>query len=193
MNERSPRPTKASIVPRLLDAVEVACTRVSPSDVTMRMIAVEAGLSVGVAYRYFESREALFGAAMERIGERIAEAYSPHEDPATSLAALWQVLADNPAFPRLVTWLTLSERTPSDVMARHPLAIDVIDKAGRKGLADPEGVAVMTLFMTLSASVFGPAVNRAVGRPGADERFREPLLEMWRIWLERQTDRSDER
>jgi AcrR family transcriptional regulator len=192
VNERSRRPTAATIVPRLLDAVERLFAKKPPSGVTMRAIAKEAGLGVGVAYRYFDTREALIGAALERIGERIAEAAATEDDPARVLAALWQVLADNPAFPRLVTSLTLDGRTVSEVMSRHPLARDVADRAAERGLEQPTLVATITLFLAIGGSVFGPTVNRAAGRDSKDRAFYDALSEMFALWLDKQSAEAAE-
>ena len=183
MNERSRRPTADEIVPRLLDAVETLCAEGSPADATMRAIASEAGLSVGVAYRYFESRDALLGAAMERMGRRLVEAASGHDDPSALIAALWRALEENAAFARLATWLTMTGRTPSDVMARHPLAVAVADRASEKGMPDPSGVAAVVLFLTLSGVVYRATVNRAVGRPPDDRGLEHDLAEMFARWM----------
>ncbi len=56
-------------MPNLLDAVERLYADQNPEDINTRQIAAEAELSVGVAYRYFESKEALLGAALDRMAE----------------------------------------------------------------------------------------------------------------------------
>ncbi len=149
----------------------------------MRAIAKEAGLSVGVAYRYFESRDALLGATMERIGERLAEVAASHDDPAEQMAALLEAMERNPAFARLATWLTMSGRTPTDVMASHPLARDVVGKATHEGVSDPEGVAAVTLFLTLSGSMYRGTINRAIGRAPDDRRLDHSIGEMFALWM----------
>lgn len=183
MNDRSPRPTADEIVTRLLDAVETLCARGSPADATMRAIASEAGLSVGAAYRYFESRDTLLGAAMERMGTRLAEAGARHEDPTALITALWRALEENVAFARLATWLAMTGRTPSDVMASHPLARTIAEGASAKGMADPPGIAAVVLFLTLSTVAFRPAFNRAVGRDPGDRRLDHDLAEMFALWM----------
>ena len=69
----------------------------------MRDIAAEAGLSVGVAYRYFESRSAVFGATLDRIGERLAAAATSTANPTEAMLELWTTFNDNPAFVRIGT------------------------------------------------------------------------------------------
>jgi len=132
MNASPASSTASTAVSRLLDAVEVLCAEMSPSDVTMRKIAAEAGLSVGLAYRYFESRDELFGAAMDRMAERIAAA-AVGDDPITVVSALWKAVGDNPAFPRLVTSLILSGQNVSEVMSKHPLMREIAKSAAELG------------------------------------------------------------
>ncbi len=187
MNERSRRPTGATIVPGLLDAVETLCAQESPSDVTMRMIAKKAGLSVGVAYRYFESRDALFGAAMERMAERLAAASTRDDDPSIAMAALWQVLEENPAFPRLVTWLIMGGRTASEVMSKHPLARDVARRAAEQGMADPAVAAGITLLLAIAGAVYGPTINHAMQRDADDRRLYDATAEMMTLWIEKRS------
>lgn len=60
----------------------------------MRDIAREAGLSTGVADRYFDSKNALIGATMDRIGERLARAVTGSDDITKAMHALWQAVAE---------------------------------------------------------------------------------------------------
>jgi hypothetical protein len=62
MNDRSNRSsvTEPAAV-ALLDAVERVFTDESPSTLSMRAIASEAGCSVGLAYNYFTSKDELVG------------------------------------------------------------------------------------------------------------------------------------
>jgi AcrR family transcriptional regulator len=186
MNARSRRPTETTIVPRLLDAVEALCAERSPRDLTMRDVAREAGLSVGVAYRYFESRDALIGAAMERMGERIATAGTANDDPVKAMTALWRVMSDNPAFGRLVTTLSMSGRTVTEVMAKNPLARDITSKASDQGMPDPSTVAGITLLLGIGGSFYGPTVNSATGRDSDDHRLYEAVAEMFALWIEKE-------
>ena len=92
-------------MPRLLDAVERLCATTSPEAVGIRDVALEAGLSTGVTYRYFDSKHALIGAAMDRIGERLAEAVTGSDDLFEAMHALWQAFDDNPAFVTIGSWM----------------------------------------------------------------------------------------
>ena len=84
---------------RILDAVLAVLARDGVSGVSMRAVAREAGVAVGLANYHFDSKTALITAALERIGQQDGElvASIPGADPADRLRnALRQVL--DPAF-----------------------------------------------------------------------------------------------
>jgi AcrR family transcriptional regulator len=176
------RPT-ATTVSRLLDAVESLCAEMSPSDVTMRRIATEAGLSLGVSYRYFASRDELFGAALDRMGERIV-ATAVGDEPLAAIPAIWKAVDDNPAFPRLVTSFAMSGRYAPDVMSEDPLIRRITSAAAELDIADPGTVAGVTGMLVLTGAVFGPTLNRAIQRDPDDQRVYDALAEMLTRWLE---------
>ena len=182
MNDRSDKARSADTESRLLDAVERLCVEKSPSNVTMREIAAAAGLSLGISYRYFDSREALFGVAMDRMAERITAA-ADAESTVTAVTTLWKVLEEYPAFPRLLTALVLEGRTVSEVMSRHPLARAIARSAAREGLHDPATIAGVTGLMALAGVLFVPTINRAVERDPADARLYEGAAEMMAHWV----------
>jgi AcrR family transcriptional regulator len=175
--------TASTAVPRLLDAVEVLCAEMSPSDVTMRKIAAEAGLSVGLAYRYFESRDELFGAALDRMAERIAAA-AVSDDPITVVSALWKAVGDNPAFTRLVTSLILSGQNVSEVMSKHPLMREIAKSAAELGMDDPKTIAGVTGLVTIAGAMYGSFLNRAIGRDPGDPRLYDAAAAMMALWVE---------
>jgi AcrR family transcriptional regulator len=181
MTASAPRPT-ATTVSRLLDAVESLCAEMSPSDVTMRKIATEAGLSLGVPYRYFASRNELFGAALDRMGERIVAA-AIGDEPLAAIPALWTAIDDNPAFPRLVTSFVMSGGYAPDVMSEDPLIRTLMSAAAELDIDDPGTVAGVTGILALSGAMFGPTLNRAIQRDPDDQRVYDALSEMLTRWL----------
>jgi len=187
MGARSPRPTGATIVPRLLDAVEALCAQGSPTDATMEKIAREAGVSVGVAYRYFESKDALLGATMDRMAERLAAAVTGSDDTTSATTALWQALEDNPAFARLVTWMVMNGQDVSMVMSKHPVVRDVARTAAERGIADPATVGGATALIGIAGGTYGALVNRAMGRDDDDHRLDDAMAEMLTDWIEKRS------
>jgi AcrR family transcriptional regulator len=62
---------------RILDAALAVLARDGIAGVTIRAIAREAGVAVGLANYHFENKTALVGAALERIGEKDLELLEP--------------------------------------------------------------------------------------------------------------------
>jgi AcrR family transcriptional regulator len=182
MSNRSTEPTTVSTVARLLDAVELLCAKKAPSNVTMREVATTADLSLGVAYRYFASKEELFGAAMDRMADQIVAA-ATGDTPITAVSALWRALDDYPAFPRMLASLVLEGRNVSEVMSRHPLMRDIARSAAEQGVGDPATVAGVTGIMTLAGVLFAPTLNRTIQRSPDDPRVYDAAAEMMALWV----------
>lgn len=170
MNAGSRRSTSAEIVPDLLDAVERLCATRSPSDIGMRDIAHAAGHSVGAAYRYFDTKNDLIGAAMDRIGERLARAVTSSDDLTVAMESLLEGFEVNPAFVNIGSWMILRGENVSEVMSKHPAARDLIAQATSQGVRDPETFAGVVLLIGLGGAFFGSSVNRALSRPDIDRR-----------------------
>lgn len=64
---------------RILDATVAVLAREGVAGVSMRAVAREAGLSVGLANYYFENKTSLIAAALRRIGEKDLELVTPYE------------------------------------------------------------------------------------------------------------------
>ena len=184
MNNGSQRPTEETIVPQLLDAVENLCATENPDNVGMRQIAAEASLSVGVAYRYFESKDALIGAALDRMAERLANAATGADNPGVAIDALRVALDANPAFPRLVTWTIMNGVNVSELMSKHPVVREVAAAAASRGHEDPQTAAGITALMAIAAAVYGPMINRALQRDTDDQRLYDSAMDMLGDWID---------
>jgi AcrR family transcriptional regulator len=166
-------------VTRLLEAVERLCAEKAPSDVTMRSIADEAGVSVGLAYHYFDSKTELFARALDRIaGSLTAATGASSEAPSATLVALWASLEERPAFARLVTWFILTGQDVTSAMSGHPLIQQVAAEASRQGHSDPTTAAEILVVFGLAGAIFGPSANRAVGRDPADRALYDTMARM---------------
>lgn len=185
MNDRSSQEatTDPPIETALLDAVERLCETRAPSTVSIRMIAAEAGLSVGVAYNYFASRDELLGAALDRMARRMAASGTGTDDPRDALLALLDTMRTNAAFPRLVTGLVLEGRNVSDVMSGHPLIQQVAASARERGAVDPVGTALAMALMAIGTHTFDGPLNIAAGRDPDDARLRELAADMYAHWF----------
>ena len=186
MNVRSQHSISDPIRDRLLDAVERIFGEQAPSAATMRTIATEAGCSLGVSYRYFDSKDDLLGAALDRMATRITAASTGIEDPAEALLDLWQAFDTTPAFPRLITWMISEGMDVTSAMSGHPLILKVADTARARGSKDPQTAAGVMALLVLAGAGYGPAVNRALGRDPDDQTLYNTTANMFGAWIDRQ-------
>ena len=149
----------------------------------MRQIAQEAGHSVGVAYRYFSTKDELIGAAMDRIGERLASAVTSSDDLPAAMGFLWDAFEANPAFVNIGSWMILRGENVSLVMSEHPAARDLIEQATLQGVDDPETVAGAVLLVGLAGTFYGSSVNRALNRPDTDQRIHRSVAQALALWV----------
>ena len=153
----------------------------------MRAIATEAGCSLGAVYRYFNSKDELLGAALDRMGERIAFVASRPDDPAEAPMNLCHILATTPAFPRLVNWMVSENKDVSSVMSGNPLIQEVAERARTRGSADPLTVAGTMALLGIGGAFYGPIINRAMGRDPDDQTLYDSTAHMFKDWIEHQT------
>ena len=184
MNVRSQYSESDPIRVRLIDAVERIFEKQSPSAATMRTIAMEAGCSLGVSYRYFDSKDDLLGAALDHMATRITPASTGTEDPAEALLHLWQAFDTTPAFPRLVTWMISEGMDVSSAMSGHPLILEVAETARARGSEDPLTVAGVMALLGLAGATYGPTINRALGRDLDDQTLYNSTAHMFEAWIE---------
>jgi AcrR family transcriptional regulator len=173
-----------SIQPRravLLDATAKVITDASLSELTMRRVADEAGCSPGLLYHYFDNKEALLGALLEKIGERLAALVPSGHPPRQQLLALLSALEANPAFHRLMTWLVLEGRDVSEFMGRFPVISQAASDAAIRGDKDPALTAGLLAFTSLSLCNYTGLVNHAMGRAAGDDRLREAVADMYAL------------
>lgn len=85
---RHPDPSTSMSHERILDATMSVLARAGVAGVSMRAVAREAGVAVGLANYHFENKVSLISAALLRIGEQDATLVAPAEggdDPADHL------------------------------------------------------------------------------------------------------------
>jgi AcrR family transcriptional regulator len=184
VNKRSTDgPATRPAADRLLDAVDQIFANESPSTVSMRTIAKQADCSVGLAYNYFESRDELIGAALDRLAHRITADAVSSEGPREALLALLESMRANAAFPRMMTWLILEGADVSAVMSGHPLLQRIAATADERGVKDPPGAAMMVALLAIGTFTFGPMLNHAAGREPDDGRLVESVADMLADWF----------
>jgi AcrR family transcriptional regulator len=146
------------------------------SGLTMRAVADEADCSLGLAYRYFPTKDALLGAVLDRAAAFITEGLSPDE-PLTVLAQrAWQRMDERPVFARLFTWLVLERRDVTEVMAGHPFLQVAAQRANRIEDPEPATAGAALGVVVLGGGYLAPVLNQAAGRPEDDRAIYRRLM-----------------
>ena len=147
------------------------------SGITMRAIADEANCSLGLAYRYFDTKEELLGAVLDRAANYITTGLDTTRSPAHAARTAWLRMAERPVFARLFTWMVLEGRDVTEAMSGHPLLQIFGQQAESVGDADPKSAAAAIGIITIGGGLFAPAINRAVGNHPDDEAVYERLMQ----------------
>lgn len=175
---------------QLIEAVARLWASEPPSSLTMRRIADEAGVSLGLVYNYVPSKEALFAATLVRLGERMATAAESLEPGAELLDVFGAAMKANRTFPRLGTYLILEGVDMPSHMTRFPV-IDMLGAAfGRRGLPEPDLAAGLLAFLVISLDMYEELVNGGMRRSGDDPGLRQAVRKMYADWLDGQSPRS---
>jgi AcrR family transcriptional regulator len=129
---------------RILDAAEELFTRHDPASVGMNEIAKAAGCSRATLYRYFENREALRSAYVNRetyrlfdaIKEQISGVTDPHERLTAGIVTTLRLVRQSPA---LASWFATTRPPIGGEMAEHSDVITALAAAfvNSLGASDP--------------------------------------------------------
>lgn len=161
---------------RLLDAVERLVTEEGPSAVTMRAVAAGTECSVGLAYRYFATKQLLLGAVLDRAAAYITADLESLQSFDQIARQTWQRMSERPVFAKLVTSMALEGEDFTAVMQGHPFLQVIARNAQNAGDPDPVSTAAAIGVLILAGDVFAPGINRAVGREPKDDAIQERLI-----------------
>ena len=153
---------------QILAAAVPLLERRGSHEVSMASIAAEAGVSVGLIYRYFAGKQDLVRAATEDvlddIGRRVAAALDPEEDPVRQIAAAFAAYAAVIRDDRRAVLLTYRES-------------NTLDEAGRDAVKDLEIRSTLPLRHAVDA-----AVGQGLLRPVRTELFTYDLVTVAHSW-----------
>ena len=160
----------------LLDAVDRLSVAGPMSAITMRAIADEADCSLGLAYRYFNTKEELLGAVLDRAASYITTGLDTTDSTDHLTRQVWERMAERPVFARLFTWTLLEGRDVTEIMSGHPLLQILGQQAAAQGDPNPHSAAAAIGVITIGAGIFAPAINSAAGNQPDDETIYERLI-----------------
>jgi len=139
------------------------------SAITMRAIADEAGCSPGLAYRYFDTKEDLLGAVLDRAASYITKGLDTADSPAHAARQAWKRMAERPVFARLFTWMVLEGGDVTEAMSGHPFLQILGQQVESVGDPDPKSAAAAIAIITIGGGLLAPTINSASGNRPDDE------------------------
>ena len=178
------RPTgRDEISDAVLDAAERLFAAAGPVDVSLRGIAVEAGVNYGLVHRHFGTKDELFDRLLARYAERWIAQLDAGADYDTALETLLSPSPTTGAYLRLLAWTLLSDDKGADAHRRHA-ALDRLPE-----LRDGEDAATTTaaaLALVFGWRFFHPFIRAALH---LDDLDPAELHEAIRAELHRMTRR----
>jgi AcrR family transcriptional regulator len=174
-SSNSPAPAgRDAVTAAVLAATERLCASGQPSSFTVRQIAAEAGVTTSLLYFYFKSKDDIVLATVRSLSAEIDAAVAEEGDVGPLSTATSRMIAEHPAFPRLLAWLVLEGRSFSE-LADDPFLGRLARMFAERGDNDPRTASAAVVTMLLGNAFFRGAVNGAIDRPPDDERLIQAL------------------
>jgi AcrR family transcriptional regulator len=148
-------------------------------------IAAKAGISKGLMYNYFESKEALIHSIMEEGMKALTELFDPNKDGVLTddefdffVNRSFDILRDNPTYWRLYFSIMMQEGIYELFKDRYTQIIDetivlLLDYYKRQGVEDPETEALL-----FGAMMDGISMNYLLGKDSFPlEKMKKAVIE----------------
>jgi AcrR family transcriptional regulator len=170
------------VVAALLKAAERLVAERGPAHVTLREVAGEADVNLGLVHRHIGSKDDLLQAVLERVvadGSARTATRSDWEDAVRPIFAPSPVLYD---YAHLLAWLLLEGLDPSSLAERLPTSDALVGLAAEAFDTDDHDARVAVLALLSIAfgwHLFGPFLTAALGLDGGDPvALRDRLAEV---------------
>ncbi len=174
-SSNSPAPAgREGVTAAVIAATERLCASGQPSSFTVRQIAAEAGVTTSILYFYFTSKDDIVLATVRSLSAEIDAAVAEEGDVGALSTATSRMIAEHPAFPRLIAWLVLEGRSFAD-LAGDPFLGRLARMFAERGHSDPRTASAAVVTMLLGNALFRDAVNVAIDRSPDDERLSQTL------------------
>ena len=181
------RPTgRDEITDAVLDAAERLFAAAGPTDVSLRAIAQEAGVTYGLVYRHFGTKDALLERLLARYAERWKAHVGNHPDYVAALEDLLGTSFDTGPYLRLLGWTLLTGTDRSADSYRRHATLDELPPLAPAAKTD-EGMARLqtagALALAFGWRFFNPFIRAALHLDHEDPAalqaaMREQLLQL---------------
>jgi AcrR family transcriptional regulator len=159
------RPTgRDEILDAVLDAADRLFARSSPTEVSLREIAREAGVTYGLVHRHFGTKEELIERLLQRYQQRWLDRLEPTPDYADVLDYLFGERAQTGAYLRLVAWMLLAGKgTASPETHRRYVELDrLLSLPGNPAGEDAPVRTAAALSFIFGWRFFNPFIRAAL-------------------------------
>jgi AcrR family transcriptional regulator len=152
-------------------AVLEAATRLfvgrGPASVSLRDIAEEANVNLGLLHRHFGSKSELISAAVaqlvEDFGPSTGDVFASPEMPDELTQLVTAPPQAHSAFVRMIAWLLLDGNESATLEASHPAIARLVQRLGADGLDDEDArcVGAVVAALALGWLLYAPFLRAA--------------------------------
>jgi AcrR family transcriptional regulator len=161
------RPGREGAVEALVAAARAQFVRRGPGSVSLRDVAREAGVNLGLIHHYIGSREDLLRLVFAASTEQARRGVEGAKDPTDALRRLRRVGGSSDDYTRLLAWALLEGRDPGDFHGRSS-ALDAVVGTADSDSRELRVALALAIVQTLGWKLFGAYALSAVGLDDAD-------------------------
>lgn len=180
------RPVGAAAVRRAVLEAAAARFAAEGPDASLRDIAEDAGVNLGLIHRHLGNKDDLLRAVLEHEVERGLGAISEADDVADAVRRMFTGTGGESRYVRIVAWLLLRDPDRFRHQERFPgmaLLRGLPDPGGDAAPPGPDAERDARLVVAMAAlygwTVFGPQLRASFGVPdGDDEALRERMVQV---------------
>lgn len=146
-----------------------------PDAFTVRDVAKHANVNHALLHRHFGSKEQLLKDLMAEHALNFIASSKDADSPVAALDAMFDLMATNPAFVRIIAHLLLNGHPPEEFVSEHggsQRLVEIFLGQIDGDREDAQLLAAMSTAFTMGWLFFEPFVLRAVGFEGNDEDAR---------------------
>ncbi len=177
------RPTgRDAVTDAVLDAAQRLFAEAGPNEVSLRAIAQEAGVTYGLVYRHFGTKDELLERLLARYAERWAEHLGAEPDYGQALQDLLGPSFDTGPYVRLLAWtlLTGASDRGAESYRRHT-TLDQLPPLSSEGGQDAEHAARLrtagALAFVFGWRFFNPFIRAALHLDAEDPDELQALIQ----------------